>query len=223
MPEPTLQTTALRYAAGDLTAAEAAAFETRLADDQDARDALAEAVRLSAAALGQDPPAPHRSFRAAIRERLLGYCPSWLSRRAYRGHPFVWVGLGALAVAACTLVGLALAEHQQPARDTTPIAALPESPAPLAPVAIAPEPRHAALPHPMVALAGSHEHEATGQASTCCSEPVGHTVAEIWADLSTPEHVEKMHDEELRWRQKLRELGLVHHGQLAPSSATAEH
>src|SRR5215470_11557103 len=101
MPEPTLQTTALRYAAGDLSPAEVAAFEARLAEDQDARDALAEAVRLSAAAIGQEPPAPHPSFRAAIRARL--------NLRAYRGHPLAWVGAGATAVAACTLLALALA------------------------------------------------------------------------------------------------------------------
>ena len=108
MPEPTLQSTALRYAARDLTPAESAAFESLLSRDQDARDALAEAVRLSAAALGQTPPAPDRSFRQAIYERLAGW--RILRRRAYRGHPVAWVALGAMAVAACTLIGLNLAE-----------------------------------------------------------------------------------------------------------------
>jgi len=79
MPEPTLQTTALRYAAGDLTPGETAVFEAQLANDQNARDALAEAVRLSAAAIGQKPPTPHPSFRATIRARL-----SW---GRDRGHP----------------------------------------------------------------------------------------------------------------------------------------
>ena len=45
---------------------------------------MSEAVRLSAAAIGQSPPAPHTSFRAAIRERLMGLWPTWLARRAYR-------------------------------------------------------------------------------------------------------------------------------------------
>ncbi|MBM3981596.1 MAG: hypothetical protein FJ304_15225, partial [Planctomycetes bacterium] len=67
MPDPTLQATALRYAADDLAPAERAAFEARLADDQDAREAVAEAVRLSAAALGAPAPAPHPSVRAALR------------------------------------------------------------------------------------------------------------------------------------------------------------
>jgi hypothetical protein len=110
-PEPTLQTTALRYAASDLTPGEADAFETRLADDQDARDALSEAVRLSAAALGQAPPAPHPTFRAAMRERLVGWCPPWLARRAYRGHPLAWCGLGAVVVAVCTFVGLSFPDR----------------------------------------------------------------------------------------------------------------
>src|SRR5882724_9936156 len=95
MPDPTLQATALRYAAGDLDPDEVSAFEARLAEDQDARDALAEAVRLSAAAIGQEPPAPHPSFRSAIRARL--------GLAGYRGHPVAWVGLGAAAVAACAL------------------------------------------------------------------------------------------------------------------------
>src|SRR4029078_10083325 len=102
MPEPTLQAAALRHAAGGLTSAESEAFEVLLNDNQEARDALAEAVRLSAAALGQEPPTPDRSFRAAIRERLIGYCPAWLRRRAYRGHPLTWTALGAAVVAAST-------------------------------------------------------------------------------------------------------------------------
>src|SRR5262245_22671866 len=108
MPEPTLQTTALRYAAGDLPPEEVTAFEARLAVDQEARDALAEAVRLSAQAIGQKPPAPHPSSRAAIRERL----------RVTRSGPLAWIGLGAAAVAACTIIGLSLAGTVEP--DTAP-------------------------------------------------------------------------------------------------------
>src|SRR6478735_9702050 len=118
MPEPSLQATALRFAAGDLSATESEAFELRLRDDQDARDALAEAVRLSAAALGQEPPAPDRSFRAAIREQLMGYCPAWLRRRAYRGHPLTWAAFGAVAVAACTVIGLSLADREGSGSET---------------------------------------------------------------------------------------------------------
>ena len=212
MPDPTLQTVALRYAAGDLSPAETASFEARLADDQDARDALSEAVRLSAAALGQEPPTPDRSFRSAIRERLTGWCPSWLARRAYRGHPFVWFGFGAAAVAACTVFALSVADREPlptpaPARATVP----PAPPAvPPAAVAIAPTPR----PTPPETPPGNpRDTDTTAIAATpaACDPPVdGRSVAEIWADLSTPEHVGKAHDEELRWRNKLRDLVPLH-------------
>ena len=36
------------------------------------------------------------------------------------------------------------------------------------------------------------------------------TEAEIWAELSTPEHVAHTHDEELRWRHRLRDLHILH-------------
>jgi hypothetical protein len=202
MPEPTLQATALRYAAGDLSADEAASFEALLARDQSARDALAEAVRLSAAALGREPPGPDRSFRAAIRERLIGWCPAWLRRRAYHGHPLVWAGLGASAVAACTVIGLVLADPDVP-ESTPPIAAT-------AP-AVAPE------PHDVVAIAIAPEPRADESADI----EGGFTVAEIWAHLSTTDSVEKAHDDEQRWRQRLREANVLS-GRTVPVSAAAE-
>lgn len=199
-PEPTLQATALRYAAGDLAPAEATAFEARLADDQSARDALSEAVRLSAAALGQAPPAPHRSYREAIRERLAGWCPAWLSRRAYRGHPFVWAGAGAVAVAACTLVGLSLAGGEPIADAAVRKPASTEPPrAPTETVMVLPP-----VPHDAEALV-SAAPPAPG-----CTDDCGGSVAEIWAQLSTPEHVEKAHDEELRWRLRLHNAAALH-------------
>ena len=214
-PEPNLQATALRYAAGDLTPAEASEFEALLAVDQRARDALSEAVRLSAAALGQSVPAPDRSLRAAIRERLLGCCPTWLARRAYRGHPLAWAGLGAVAVAACTVIGLALAERTHPA---APVASGQASPGSGA-IALAPEPHTAALvPPPRDATPTPHETEslvAIAPAPTPCGAggaECGSSVAEIWAQLSTPEHVEKAHDEELKWRQKLHNAAMLHPG-----------
>lgn len=191
-PEPTLQTTALRYAAGDLNASESAAFETLLADDQDARDALSEAVRLSAAALGQAPPTPHHTFRAAIRERLVGWCPAWLKRGAYRGHPLAWCGLGAAVVFACTIVGLSFDRGPLPAAQPTSVATPVHIPQPL-PVVVgeSPQPREA-------------ETFAVAVASQpACGEAPASSVAELWAQFSTPEHVEKTHDEEMRWRQKL--------------------
>jgi hypothetical protein len=199
MPDPNLPATALRYAAGDLTPEETAAFEAQLAEDQDARDALAEAVRLSAAAIGQKPPTPHPSFRAAMRARL--------GLVAYRGHPFRWVALGATAVAACTLVALALGGRAADAPGTA-IAA----PAVPAEVEAIPAPRAvepaalATAPHPNEA--GAAADATTGAA---CGGEQPRSVAEIWADLSTPEHVEKARDDELRWRNRARELANPHH------------
>ena len=195
MPEPTLQATALRYAAGDLASAEAATFESRLAVEQEA-DAVAEAVRLSAAALGKAPTTPDRSFRAAIRGRLVGYCPAWLRRRAYRGHPALWVALGAIAVAASTVVGLALADREA-AREAKPVVAT---------VPVAPVPREAVAAD-------------AGEVDSIANAEFGDTVAEIWAHLSTPDHVEKLHDDEQRWRQKLRDLGNPNPGRALPVSA----
>src|SRR5215218_2517827 len=57
---------AVRYVAGDLPAGETAAFEARLASDQDAREAVAQAVELGAAVVQLTPVAssgllsPHR-------------------------------------------------------------------------------------------------------------------------------------------------------------------
>lgn len=206
MPDPTLQGTALRYAAGDLTPDEVAAFEARLAEDQDARDALAEAVRLSAAAIGQPPLTPHPSFRAAIRDRL--------NLRAYRGHPFAWVGLGAAAVAACTIIALSLAERDGSEPAPTP-----------ARVEVAPQPREAEAPDvavaPMPREAGSPVAAELPNTGACGED--GRSVAEIWADLSTAEHVEKAHDDEFRRRQYVRNLYTPHVTTTAKAAATADN
>ena len=169
-PDPlALQATALRYAARELPPDAAAAFESRLADDQEARDALSEAVRLSAAALGQEPPAPDRTFRALIRERLRppARWAGWLARRAYRGHPLTWAG---------------------PPRAPARTAAARPGRTRVRP-AVAPDPR------PVVAAQPDEAALKT---------------AEIWAELSTPDHVGRAHDEELRRRQRLRDWHLPH-------------
>lgn len=110
-----LSVAALRYAAGDMPPAEAEAFEARLGSDQTARDALAEAVRLSAAASGAPNPAPDPLIRNAAVERLH---PTWLSRlfprRPYRGHPAVWAGLGGGIAAMVALAVASQAPSPQP-------------------------------------------------------------------------------------------------------------
>lgn len=188
MPDPALQSTALRYAAGDLGPSEGAAFEDRLAVDQDARDALAEAVRLSAAALGQAAPKPSAAVRARLRERL-----TWTPSRG-----LAWAAGGAAVVAVCTLVGLSLANHIDPPVFTDPAthsAAHPED-------AEAPEPDVPSLPlDATVPVAAETPPGACGD---------DRSVAEIWADLSSHEHVEKTRDDEARWRQKVHNLAHPH-------------
>lgn len=101
---------ALRYAANDLAAPDLHAFEARLCDDQTAREALAEAIRLSAAASGLVTPAPVSTLARDIADQLH---PTWLSRllprKRYRGHPALWATAGALAVGSVSLTVWALA------------------------------------------------------------------------------------------------------------------
>lgn len=105
--DPSLALLALRYAAGELDPAEGELFEARLGVDQSARDAVAEAVRLSAAASGLPAPTPDPLVREATREKLN---PTWVSqllrRRPYRGHPIAWAGVGGSIAA--VIVGVAL-------------------------------------------------------------------------------------------------------------------
>lgn len=198
MPDPTLQGTALRYAADDLSPDEREAFECRLAEDQAAREAVAEVVRLSAAAIGRPAPAPHPSLRAALRARLA------LSGRS---RPLAWVALGGAVVAACALFAVALADR------TAPDAARAE-PAPPDAVEMAPAPRAVEPAPPGEPVAA--EHPAPG----ACGDD--RSVAEIWAEMSNHDGVEKARDDELRWRQRVRDLSTPHVAATAKGAATAD-
>lgn len=143
--DPELAVSALRYAAGDMPPAEAQAFEARLGEDQSARDALAEAVRLSAAASGLPDPTPDPLTKRAAAERLF---PTWVSRlfprRPYRGHPAVWAILGGGVAAAAAVV-----------------ITLNSAPTPVAPVALAgPPPKLAAVSIHAVPFAPAEEDDA---------------------------------------------------------------
>ena len=113
---------ALRYAAGELPGPQAEAFEARLAHDAAAQDALAEAVRLSARALGQPAPEPDPLLRPMIAERLAP-APWWrglFRRRPYRGHPLTWAGLGASAAGSLALGLWYMGHTPEPAHAPTP-------------------------------------------------------------------------------------------------------
>jgi anti-sigma factor RsiW len=93
---------ALLYAAGELPAAEADAFEQRLADDQAAREALVQAVAIVQPLSGGVPGQPRPAYREVVRRRLQPRANLWrrlLGQRAYPGHPLLWAGLGAAAAA----------------------------------------------------------------------------------------------------------------------------
>src|SRR5918995_5489293 len=118
-----LSLTALRYAAGELPPAEAIAFEARLGHDQTAREALGEAIRLSAAALDRPAPAPDPLIREAVRDALRPTVLSWLfPRRPYRGHPLAWAVLGAAVAAGLTALGVWLGDQPTDEADLPGIA-----------------------------------------------------------------------------------------------------
>ena len=118
MHNDSLSLAALKYAAGDLVPVDAAAFELKLGDDPAARDALEQAIRLSAAAIGQPDFLPDPLFRSAITEQLRSAPPSLASRlfarRPYRGHPLAWTLCGA-GVSAAAAIALWLGTPTPPA------------------------------------------------------------------------------------------------------------
>jgi hypothetical protein len=189
-----LEATALRYAARSLPPVEIAAFEAQLAGDPSAREALSEAVRLSAAALGQESPAPDHSFRAMIREKLhplRAWYSGWLARRAYRGHPLAWTGIGG-GIAAAALLAF---QYSMTGPLPVPAAAanklVPTRP-PTEPTPAAPDSSVASQQAPIKKSVLVAHDDSTRKAAV------------IWAELSTPEHVEKSHDDEARLHQRFK-------------------
>src|SRR5262245_25381665 len=90
---------AMLYASGELDAAETAAFEQRLGEDQAARDALCQAVALSQALLNEAPTAPSPEYRSRVRHRLRQRRRHRQGLRDQKGalfnHPAFWSVLGA--------------------------------------------------------------------------------------------------------------------------------
>jgi hypothetical protein len=115
---------ALLYAGGELEEAEAAQFEQRLAADQQAREALAQAVPL-AMPPGQ-PLLPDPAYRRRVHRRLRRPWGWLLQRRSYPGHPLLWSSAGAAAAVLLTTLTFLLGMPASP-----PVAAGPQ-PAPAA-------------------------------------------------------------------------------------------
>jgi hypothetical protein len=96
-PAEELALQAYLYAAGELPQSEREVFEQRLELEQSAREALAEAVQMSASVAGRTTR-PASSYRLGVRRRLR---PTWwrrlLGRRFYPGHPLLWALGGAAA------------------------------------------------------------------------------------------------------------------------------
>jgi alkylation response protein AidB-like acyl-CoA dehydrogenase len=150
------------YAADTLSPEAARTFEDRLADDQNARDALSRAVGRLHPDARPDP-----GYRQAVRRRLRPR--GWqrlFTPRPYRGHPSLW----ALAGAALVLVAVLCWPTQPPRTIEHPVAAVPPRVAPVpekttlahvtptpAPAKAAEETPHGARPLDSQVVRGTHE------------------------------------------------------------------
>src|SRR5258708_4429018 len=104
--ESPLNRQAILYASGELDARQAASFEDRLGNDQEAREALCLAAPIAVKPAGDAPLRPGRAYRKQVHARLhngaIGWHALW-AKRAYRGHPVAWALTGAVAAVVLTL------------------------------------------------------------------------------------------------------------------------
>jgi hypothetical protein len=111
---------AFRYVAGEMTPEEARAFEARMADDQEAREALTQAVALAQRLVEASPAAPERvawsgaAVGSAVRGRHAA--PRAAAVRA-AAKPVGWMAAGA---AAALLIASMLGWPARPTIETTP-------------------------------------------------------------------------------------------------------
>ncbi|HKB38130.1 MAG TPA: hypothetical protein VKD72_16910 [Gemmataceae bacterium] len=116
---------AFLYASAELDDEQRAAFEQLLGQDQAARDALAQAVPLTLSP-ASPAPRPDPAYRQRVRDRLR---PVWwrrlIGRRAYRGHPLLWAGLGAAAAVLLTLAVVPLLRPAPAPQETIRIVQVP--------------------------------------------------------------------------------------------------
>jgi hypothetical protein len=177
-PGEPLAIEALLYAGGELESDEAGRFEARLGEDQAAREALCQAVQFLHTCSGFAAPQPNPTYRDQVRRRFYprpGILPWLTRRRAYRGHPALWSGLGAAVV--LLLFGLTRGLTTQPPAAGNPPVARQAGPA---------EPP----PQPAGANPSAEKRPAPPAAST--------EEARLWAQLHNSKHLTRARDEEVR-------------------------
>src|SRR5438067_1532788 len=110
---------ALLYASGELDAPDAELFEQRLGQDQEARDALLQAVQMTS--MGQPTLTPDPDYRDRVRQRLRQ------RKRMLRSHAqgsnfgpaALWCALGATAAILLMLIISHMAVNQQQSAPTS--------------------------------------------------------------------------------------------------------
>jgi hypothetical protein len=177
-PSAGLAHEALLYAGGELDAAAAHAFESRLADDPLTQEALIEAVQLSQLLTG-GPLRPDASYRERVRSRVL-------TTPAARSFPRA----AALAIACGLLLAAALAlpSDRGQRRSTMPLLAQQATPS-----------------SPLAHATPAHRGEDHSQAAAIEDEAEKLETALEWAEMADcGEHLQRTWDEELRRKARHR-------------------
>jgi hypothetical protein len=173
------------FAAGELDGLAAAGFEAQLATDPAAQEALIQAVALHELLTGPPRP-PRKDYRAVVRQQVTARRSWWnrlAGRRISTGHPAAWGLLGAAAAALLFLVLPSGAPDLPPPVDS---ASLPV----VGVVAVPPEP----------AVVG--EEETTVVIAVPEPESATDNPAEVWADLTNMDHLQRAHEEHMRRRTR---------------------
>jgi len=186
IPDDRLNYDALLYAGNELDRDAAELFEERLATDQAARDALANAMQLTLLVAGR-PTKPDPQYREEVRSRFSH--PSWWGRfwkpRIRRGPALAWVAVGGIAAS----VAIACWPIQPlPSPVTEPVV--------IEVVERLPEPTIEAV----VPIAVPTEQVAD---ATPIPTPMGDMTSDaaaMWEEMSNSDHLQRVQEEELRRR-----------------------
>ena len=175
---------ALLYAGGELDAAAAHAFESRLAHDPLSQDALIEAVQLSQLLMG-GPLRPDPAYRDRVRSAVLSTPASDERPRArfFRRAATLTIACGLLLAAA-----LALPSDRAPRRSSAPLVV-----------------QQAASSSSLAHAAPTHRSEDNSQSSALEDEGEKLETALEWAEMADcGEHLQRTWDEELRRKARHR-------------------